>query len=137
MKVLLDTSFLLPSLGIEVEETADILENIADYEIYYSRFSILECLWVVLSFKKKGVFDAKAVKKGLRSIVEGSRYKRAKETSDIFIEALELYNKGHNDLIDCILYSTALLNSLKFVTLDSELRKFVREKGIEYVLLDV
>jgi len=55
MKVLLDIS-LLPTLGIEVEETKNILKRLHGRELYYSDFSILECLWVVNSLRKIGLF---------------------------------------------------------------------------------
>jgi len=44
MKVLLDTSLLLPTLGIDVVKADKILKKLRDYELYYSDFSILECL---------------------------------------------------------------------------------------------
>ena len=48
-EILLDTSFLLPTLGISVSgDTRRGIEILAEteIEIYYSRFSILESLWV-------------------------------------------------------------------------------------------
>ena len=49
MNVLLDTSLLLPTLGIEVEKADRVLRELSrlsECQIYYSDFSILECLWV-------------------------------------------------------------------------------------------
>lgn len=69
MKVLLDTSLLLPTIGIEVEKADRILEKLRDCELYYSDFSILECLWVVNSLKKKGKFDRGVFETGIRSII--------------------------------------------------------------------
>ena len=48
LRVLLDTSFILPSLGIDVgEEVFKGLKRLTEIkaEIYYSHFSILESLW--------------------------------------------------------------------------------------------
>jgi len=49
LRVLLDTSFILPTLGIDVGEEALMgLRKLteAKTELYYSRFSILESLWI-------------------------------------------------------------------------------------------
>lgn len=55
MRILLDTSFLLPSLGVEVAGAAEALENLKEDVFYYSNFSVLECLWVLASLEKKKV----------------------------------------------------------------------------------
>jgi len=60
LRVLLDTSFILPSLGINVgEEVSKGLKGLADIraEIYYSHFSILESLWVAARLSTSATFD--------------------------------------------------------------------------------
>ncbi len=131
MKVLLDTSLLLPTLGIEVERAEKILEKLSGHELYYSDFSILECLWVASSLKKKGKFEQKIFEAGMQSIFEG--YAKAEINVDITLKAFELYEMGHKDFIDCILYSTAQHSNMKFASLDEELKEFVRENGLEYI----
>ena len=37
MRILLDTSFLLPSLGVEVTGAAEALENLEGNDFYYSK----------------------------------------------------------------------------------------------------
>jgi len=135
MRVLLDTSLLLPTLGIEIERANRILEKLRDYELYYSDFSILECLWVINSLKRKGKFDHDAFETGMRSISEC--YIRAEINAEIVLKAFEIYKTGHKDFIDCLLYSTALYNNMKFASLDNELRKFVKENNLEYAFFDV
>ncbi len=53
MKVLLDTSLLLPTLGIEVKKAEKVLDKLRGHELYYSDLSILGRLWVISSLKKK------------------------------------------------------------------------------------
>jgi len=134
MKVLLDTSFLLPTLGIEVDRAGKVLEKLGSYELCYSDFSILECLWVASSLKKKGEFDQEIFEAGMRSIFEG--YTKAKISAEIILEAFELYEMGHRDIIDCMLYSAALHNNMKFVSLDEELREFVKDNKLEYIFFE-
>jgi len=135
MKVLLDTSLLLPTLGIEVDRAERVLEKLGGYELYYSDFSILECLWVAGSLEKKGEFDREIFEAGMRSIFEG--YNKAKISAEIILEAFELYEMGHRDIIDCMLYSAALHNDMRFVSLDEELKKFVKDNSLRYVFFEV
>ena len=67
LKVLLDTCFLLPSLEVYVgREVAKGLEGLAETEIYYYRFNVLEALWVVIWLLRAGAFDGDRFSLGLR-----------------------------------------------------------------------
>ena len=134
MRVLLDTSLLLPTLGIDVEGADEILKRLKNKELYYSDFSILECLWVVSSLKKKGKFDRDSFESGIKSILEF--YSRADVNAEIVLKAFEMYELGHKDMIDCLLYSTVLCNNMKFASLDKELRRFVKDNNLSYMFFD-
>lgn len=134
MKVLLDTSFLLPTLGIDVEDAEKILKKLNGHELYYSGVSILECLWIAISLKKKGEFKHDIYMSGMQSIFEG--YKKAEVKAEISLKALELYELGHKDIIDCILYSTALYYNMKFASLDKDLKKFIEGKRLKYIFFE-
>ena len=133
LRVLLDTTFILPTLGIDVGE--DVLTGLKalegmDAEIYFSRFSILECLWIVMSLIRKDGAELDRVHRGLKSVMRGGRYMMVEENDEVFREALNMYALGHRDMIDNILYSTSLAFDLKLLTVDKTLREFVREKGL-------
>ncbi|MBC7110427.1 MAG: hypothetical protein H5T46_05445 [Archaeoglobi archaeon] len=70
----------------------------------------------------------------MKSIIEG--YAKAEINAEIILKAFEIYEIGHRDFIDCILYSTALNNSMRFASLDEELRKFVKENNLEHVFFE-
>lgn len=138
MKVLLDTTFILPTLGIDVgEEALKGLKKLADIraEIYCSRFSILETLWVAARLSRGANFNAESFKLGLRSILESGRYIKVEEDSEIFNEALKLHLIGHKDMIDNILYASSIHLNLQLLTLDTELKEFIREKGLKDPLI--
>jgi predicted nucleic acid-binding protein len=138
--ILLDTSFLLPTLGINVsgatEEGIKILSE-ADTELYYSRFSILESLWVATRTVSDSAFCDESLRPGLKSIIESGRYERVEEDSEIFSEAFRLYGLGHKDMMDNILYASAIRLGLILLTLDDELRKFVLEKRLKDAFISV
>jgi len=138
LRVLLDTSFILPTLGIYAsEEVSKGLRRLADIEaeIHYSNFSILESLWVAARPSMRATFDEESFSLGLRSIIEGRRYRRVEEDSKTFSDALRLYTLGHKDMMDNILYASSVRLGLKLLTLDEELKGFIRERGLEDTLL--
>lgn len=137
-RVLLDTSFLLPSLGIDVE--GDVAKGLkalagAQAEIYFSLFSILESLWVAGKFVRSATFDRDRFSLGLRSIIEGGKYRKVEADSQVFDDALSLLMLGHKDMVDNILYASSSRFNLRFLTLDSELKEFIRARGLTDILI--
>jgi len=133
LRILLDTSFILPILGIDTGAIVrKILEKLNDLsaEIYYSHFNILEAIWVSIKLIREGSLDVDRFSRGLRSIYASNRLMIIDEDPFIFDYALKLYMMGHRDMIDNILYSTALHKGLKFLTLDEELVEFIKSKGL-------
>jgi PIN domain nuclease of toxin-antitoxin system len=139
MRILLDTSIILPTLGITVSgvtpEAIKFLAERPQVEIYYSRFSVLESLWVATRISDAKLSNAETFQLGLRSIIEGHRYKRVEEDSEIFKEAFRLYRLGHKDMIDNILYASGVSLRLALLTLDDQLRKFVLGKQLEDIFV--
>jgi predicted nucleic acid-binding protein len=134
MRILLDTSFLLPSLGVEVPRAAEALENIGEHELYYSNFSVLECFWVLTSLERKNItIDRDCIQIGLKSIEES--YIRAIEDAAVFLDAFQLRRAGHTDIIDCLLYALSLKAGLKFLSFDLELKLFLKDRGFDDTLV--
>ena len=137
-RVLLDTSFILPSLGVDVfERVTKGLNAIAtlNAEIYYSQFSILESLWVAARLLTRATFDAERFSLDLRSVIEEGRYSKVEEDSKTYNDSLKLYALGHRDMIDNILYVNSVQHNTKLLTLDDELGKFLRQNRLDYTLL--
>jgi PIN domain. len=128
-KILLDTSFLLPIVGVRVREVEDLLERLwaryrrGEVEVYYTELNILEIAWKL----SKISYDPMAVKIGLMSIERNFVKAPLKYTS--LLKAIELRRKNFRDLIDLLLYSIAADNNLQFLTLDKELIDFLDSVG--------
>ncbi|MEM1646488.1 MAG: PIN domain-containing protein [Ignisphaera sp.] len=127
MRVLIDTSFILPALGIDVGE--EVLENIKKFpshEIYFTELSLVEAMWIMKRLIKRGEkVDYNAVKVGLKSLF--NTYKLVKIPRLAYIKALK--DDRHRDLIDLLIYYTALIYKMRFLTLDEKLRE-LDDKGI-------
>ena len=133
LKVLLDTSFILPTLGVDTgEEAFKGLKKLAEIkaDIRYSCFSILESLWITARLSRTVDLDTERFRRGLRSVIESRKYVNIEESSDIFDDALRLHMLGHKDMIDNILYASSIHLDLKLLTLDVELKRFIGDKRL-------
>ncbi len=135
-KILLDTTYLLPIIGVEVEEirnTLTVLKTLFDrniIEVYYTPFNIMEVIGKISRIS----YDEERVKLGLRSIREA--FKLTYPTMKGYLKALKLRRRGFKDLIDLLLYATALTRRILFLTRDVELIEFlsVNNENLSVVL---
>jgi len=82
LKVLIDTSFILPALGVEVEkEVMDTIPHFRRFEVYYSELSILEAMWKILKVTRPE--NLSKVMMGIESV--HASYKHLPIPSDAFI----------------------------------------------------
>ncbi|MBD3408115.1 MAG: PIN domain nuclease [Candidatus Lokiarchaeota archaeon] len=136
--ILLDTSFLLPSLGIEVEK--EVMETLSklvsdDTSLFYSEWSILECSWIAIRQIKGDNYDQSLFRRGLLSITKTEVYNLIQPDPEDYLNALTLYQKGHHDMMDNLLYTTALRKQYRFLTIDYDLSRFISKNQIENIIL--
>jgi len=130
-KVLLDSTFLLPTLGVTVEEIGDdelsLMAKLKDKVEYYClNQSLVEVLGKVARSLVGEPRVLGIVELGLRSLLESGTYKWINPTVQAFLKALELRAKGHRDMIDNMLYATALTNNMYFLSKDDALLRFLK-----------
>jgi hypothetical protein len=136
LEILLDTSFILPSLGIDTGERVrtglrKLHDRREEVKLWYSRFNLLESTWVGRKLERQGKLNRSLFELGLRSLYRGGRYMMTEEEPEIFVGALDLASLGHRDMIDNLLYSTSRIHNLKFLTLDTKLGDFVKKNNID------
>ena len=138
--LLLDTSFLLPSFGVDVGKGVEnclrfLAEHRGSLRIYFSRYSILEASLILLREVRRGQLkreEAYAMAEaGASTVAYG--LEAIDESPWVFREALRLYTLGHRDMFDNILYATAVDNEIHFLTLDRKLREFIKEHQLKDV----
>lgn len=130
MRLLLDTSFLLPVLGFETSKRVmRVLPQLAGHELYYSELSILEALWkIVKLLQDRPREDIERVLEGIQAIRDSMS--RAPLTAEAVGHAIRMYMMGHRDMIDNLLYSTAVTGNLVLLTVDDSLVTFIIEHGL-------
>ena len=124
--MLVDTSFLLPALGIEIEEEGmKVIPLFRKLEVYYLEAALLEAMWKVLK-----IVDRKRLER-VRTGIEAIRktYHIAEPPPKAYIEAIEIYDKGHRDYIDALHYAVAKALGIKLLTMDFEFIEFLRNNG--------
>ncbi|MEQ9716010.1 MAG: PIN domain-containing protein [Candidatus Asgardarchaeia archaeon] len=143
VKVLLDTSFLLPIVGIRIKDIKDkdlrILEKLS-YEKKVT-FYVSEIIWVefvgiihklIRKTSKNNRDDIiNTISIGLSSLKQ-SGYINWINISRREIEyALLLKEKGHKDVIDNLLYSIALLRGMYFLSIDTKFINFLKANNFK------
>ena len=126
LKLLVDTTFLLPAMGIETnEEAMEAIKHFHMVEIYYLELSILEAMWRIVKVVPVDKLDR--VKEGIAAIIE--TYKQITSPPDAYIDAYKLYHEGHRDYIDNLLYTTSQRLHIPLLTIDKEFINFLKKKG--------
>ena len=127
--ILLDTTYILPIVGIRVkgiEETLEVLRDLRAgnlVELYYTPFNVLETLGILA---RRG-YREDVVSTGLLLVNEW--FKLVHPTIEGYLKVLRLRSAGFRDLVDLLLYATALTNNLLFLTRDKELIEFLKRMG--------
>ncbi len=133
LRILLDTSFLLPFLGFKTE---DIIMNsiplLKGFDVYYSDVSILEALWKIAKMVR-GKEELKIVSEGANAVRRAFRHVGIDESAITI--ALEMYILGHRDMVDNMLYGISVSQGIRLLTVDESLEKFIEEHGLRDTLI--
>ncbi len=135
MKLLLDTTYLLPSIKVQVQGLApsvlkDLLKN-AQNEIFFAEISLFELtakgMKLICAGEHLTVSDLRI---GIDSLQYNPRVKSLPWSMHPFLLDLALkIRKIHSDFIDCLILSTAVFYTDCFVTFDETLYKKVSKES--------
>jgi predicted nucleic acid-binding protein len=135
----LDTSFLLPYLGIKVVgvDERDIVEITEKHKLYYPLLLLVELQGVVFKETRKRSLQEipeKAVD-GFISLVYGERVEMLPPAEDDLNTSYDLILSGWNDIFDAILYAVSKRTKMRVLTMDTAFKSFLKEKGFDHELL--
>ncbi len=126
LRILIDTSFLLPALGVEVEN--EILEAIRFFrriEVLYLELGLIEAIWKVLKLVPLEKLDR--VRIGIEAIKK--TYELIEPPPEAYVEAIKIYRQGHRDYVDAMHYATAKACKVQWLTIDYEFISFLEKRG--------
>ena len=137
LKVLLDSTYLLPSFGIEVEglqneHIVQLREAVIKDKI---RFYCLTVVWVevigkVFRESQRLKLDIEEILDvTIKSLLESGFYEWIQPTSEAVKLAFKLRKLGHRDNIDNLLYATSITNNMIFLTMDENFKNFLLKEG--------
>ena len=135
IKILLDTSFLLPILGFETShEVMNTFQRLYAHTLYYNDISILEALWKIVKVIKGERSEIKRILEGVIAIRNTMEYAPISEKA--IENSINMCKLGHRDMVDNLLYSIALSEGLRLLTVDKELINFIEKHGLpkQYIL---
>jgi PIN domain nuclease of toxin-antitoxin system len=131
LKLLLDTSYLLPAIGISIKELpndAPIKLIAKGHQISISDISIFELSAKGAKHITDGTLTPERVTRGIKAII----YDDAIETisihdNNLLLTAFKLRSML-NDFIDCLILSSAINQSDALITEDSDMQNLKKNK---------
>ena len=137
LKVLLDSTYLLPSFGIEVEglqneHIIQLREAVIKGKI---RFYCLTVVWVevigkVFRESQRLKLDLEEILDiAIKSLLESGFYEWIQPTSEAVKLAFKLRKLGHRDSIDNLLYAASITNNMIFLTMNKNFKNFLLKEG--------
>jgi len=133
-KIILDTSFLLPYVGLRVKEVrTEIMNWLREIDQYYPYMMIPELVGVIIRVSRKMNVDSipDQALKGFNSIVYGDSIRLIEPMDEDLSIAYDLTRRGLRDIFDAILYATSRRLGIKAITMDSSLVEFLKRNNFE------
>ena len=131
MKLMLDTTYLLPAIGILVKGLPKnaVLDLIGKgHELLINEVSLFELSAKGAKYVANGVLSPERVCRGIKAIVYDERIKKIQmHDTSILLTAFKL-REIIKDFIDCIILSTAITHADVLVTEDRDLQRLLPEE---------
>ncbi|MHA1595658.1 MAG: PIN domain-containing protein [Candidatus Baldrarchaeia archaeon] len=137
--VVLDTSYVLPFLGIDVKGISmdDILDISRNVELCFPMVLFAEVCGVMFKQARKQGLDniPKDAKEGLESLATGIDVRILPPTSEDVEVAYQVIRSGWTDIFDAFAYASAATRGAILLTLDDSFKRFLKKHGFSHQLL--
>lgn len=136
LKLLLDTTYFLPAIGIAIEEISEdaIIKLIKmEHQIFLNTITIFELSAKGAKYIVSGDIESDRVARGIRSIVYNEKIEKIPlyDTS-ILLTSFKL-RKILEDFIDCLILSSAINKCDILVTEDEDIRCLEEKKEYQEI----
>jgi PIN domain nuclease of toxin-antitoxin system len=137
LRLLLDTTYLLPAIGISVKELpedAPIKLMLKTHKIFMSDISIFELSANGAKHIAAGKLSAERVTRGIRAIIYDERITISPiHDSTILLTAFKLRSML-SDFIDCLILSSAMNQCDALITEDNDIQDLKKNKEFSELL---
>lgn len=139
MKLLLDTTYFLPTIGVsikEIQKDALLMLIAKEHQITMSQITIFALSAKGAKYIKEGLLTPERVTRGIRALV----YNDAIETipthdTNILLTSFKLRNML-NDFIDCLILSSAINHCDAIITEDNEIQSLKQNTQFHNLVAD-
>lgn len=134
MKILLDTTYLLPLIRINIKgfEKNKLLELTTKHKTCISNISIMELSAKGAKHVSKNELEVTDVLSGLKALIRDDKINIIDTLDDPEILEISIILRKHlNDFIDCLILGTALLKTDVLLTEDADIHKLKKTESFE------
>jgi len=139
LKALLDSTYLLPTFGIEIEGLTD--EEIAKLreakikgkvKLYCSPLSWIEIIGKVCREMEHAKIELdEIIDNAVKSLLKSKFYEWILPNPEAVKLAFKLRRLGHKDNIDNLLYATSIKEGIILLTMDEALKRFLSKNNLK------
>jgi PIN domain nuclease of toxin-antitoxin system len=133
LKLLLDTTYFLPTIGVSIKETQKdaLLTLIAKkHQISMSQITIFELSAKGAKYIKEGQLTPERVTRGISAIIYNDTIETIPLHDTTILQTSFKLRNMLNDFIDCLILSSSINNSDAIITEDNEIQSL--KKNVEF-----
>ena len=134
MNFLLDTTYFLPLIGVDIaiEGAGSFLDNMLGRfdALYYSEITFLELASKSAKYIVRNELDPNQAVAGLNSLLYDNRMIQVSYKEPAIIELAWKLHRFHKDFLDCLLVATAKRTGCIFVTEDTIIHNILSKAQI-------
>ena len=140
MKILLDTTYLLPLIGISLDRLpSDIIIRLIERgdDILICEISIFEMLAKGAKYVSLGQLSQSRVLRGIKALLYEERVSRIPVYDPQIISVSLRLREMIQDYIDCLILSSALVNADILLTEDKELNQIYNNNDFQLLIKEL
>jgi len=137
MKLLLDTTYFLPAIGISIKDIPqDAVIRLIEsgYEVYISEITLFELSAKGAKYVVSRMLSPERVLRGLRAIIYDNRIDRVPIYDTTILSTAFKIRSLLNDFIDCLILSSAINKANALVTEDDDILMLLHKKEFNSII---
>jgi PIN domain nuclease of toxin-antitoxin system len=140
LKLLLDTTYFLPTIGVSIKEMQkDALLTLMakKHQIAMSQITIFELSAKGAKYVKEDVLSPERVTRGISAIVYNDAIETIPMHDTTILQTAFKLRSMLNDFIDCLILSSAISHSEAIITEDNEIQNLKKSTQFHNLVADL